>query len=86
MEISIWWYSRKNKRLLSCYIKLAPQKVFDLFKGIFATEKQDELERQRLEQEKIQAERKAKEQARLEKQKLKNSPEYKKRRADRDAR
>ena len=70
-------------------IKLAPQKVFDLFKGIFAKEKQDELEKQRLEQEKIQAERKAREQAkekeRLEKQKLKNSPEYKKRRADRDA-
>lgn len=71
-------------------IKLAPQKVFDLFKGLFAKEKQDELERQRLEQEKIQAERKAHEQAkekeRLEKQKIKNSPEYKKRRADRDAR
>ena len=51
---------------------------------------QDELERQRIEQEKIQAERKAreeaKEKARLEKQKLKNSPESKKRRADRDAR
>lgn len=68
-------------------IKLAPQKVFDLFKGIFSKEKQDELEKQRLKQEKIQAERKAKEQTRLEKQKLKNSPEYKKkRRADRDAR
>jgi len=67
-------------------IKLAPQKVFDLFKCLFDKEKQDELERQRIEQEKIQAERKAKEQARLEKQKLKNSPEYKKRRADRDAR
>ena len=38
------------------------------------------------EQEKIQAEKKAREQARLEKQKLKNSPKYKKRRADRDAR
>ena len=42
------------------------------------------------EQEKIQAERKALEEARekerLEKQKLKNSPEYKKRRADRNAR
>ena len=50
-------------------IKLAPQKVFDLFKGLFAKEKQDELEKQRLEQEKIQAERKAKDQARLEKQK-----------------
>ena len=71
-------------------IKLAPQKVTDFFKGLFDKEKQDELERQRLEQEKIQAERKAreqaKEQAKLEKQKLKNSPEYKKRRADRDAR
>lgn len=71
-------------------IKLAPQKVFDLFKGLLAKEKQDELEKQRLEQEKIQAERKAREQAReqarLEKQKLKNSPDYKKRRADRDAR
>ena len=71
-------------------IKLAPQKVFDLFKGLFAKEKQDELEKQRLEQEKIETEKKAREQAReqerLEKQKLKNSPEYKKRRADRDAR
>ena len=71
-------------------IKLAPQKVTNFFKGLFDKEKQDELERQRLEQEKIQAERKAreeaKEKARLEKQKLKNSPEYKKRRADRDAR
>ncbi|MCI8397382.1 MAG: plasmid recombination protein [Clostridia bacterium] len=71
-------------------LKLAPQKVFDLFKSIFAKEKQDELEKQRLEQEKIQAERKAREEARekerLERQKLKNSPKYKKRRADRDAR
>ncbi len=68
-------------------IKLAPQKVTDFFKSLFDKEKQDELEKQRLEQEKIQAERKAREQARLEKQKLKNSPEYKKkRRADRDAR
>ncbi len=68
-------------------LKLAPQKVFDLFKILFAREKQDELEKQKLEQEKIQAERKAREQAKLEKQKLKNSPEYKKkRRADRDAR
>ncbi len=67
-------------------IKLAPQKVTNFFKCLFDKEKQDELERQRLEQEKIQAERKAREQARLEKQKLKNSPEYKKRRADRDAR
>ena len=67
-------------------IKLAPQKVINFFKSLFDKEKQDELERQRLEQEKIQAERKAREQARLEKQKLKNSPEYKKRRADRDAR
>ena len=71
-------------------IKLAPQKVFDLFKGLFSKEKQDELEKQRIEQEKIQAERKSREEARekerLEKQKLKNSPEYKKRRTDRDAR
>lgn len=71
-------------------IKLAPQKVADFFKSIFDKEKQDELERQRIEQEKIQAERKvreeAKEKARLEKQKLKDSPESKKRRADRDAR
>ena len=71
-------------------IKLAPQKVFDLFKSLFAKEKQDELEKQRLEQERIQAERKAREEAnekaRLEKQKLKHSPEYKKRRANRDAR
>ena len=66
-------------------IKLAPQKVADFFKSLFDKEKQDELERQRIEQEKIQAERKAREEAkeisRLEKQKLKNSPEYKKRRA-----
>lgn len=66
-------------------IKLAPQKVADFFKSLFDKEKQDELGRQRIEQEKIQAERKAreeaKEKARLEKQKLKNSPEYKKRRA-----
>ena len=72
-------------------IKLAPQKVFDLFKGLFDKEKQEELEKQRLEQEKIQTERKTREQVRerekFEKQKLKNSPEYKKkRRADRDAR
>ena len=71
-------------------IKLAPQKVFDLFNGLFSKEKQDELEKQKIEQEKIQAERKSREEARekerLEKQKLKNSPEYKKRRTDRDAR
>ena len=67
-------------------IKLAPQKVTNFFKSLFDKEKQDELERQRIEQEKIQAERKAREQARLEKQKFKNSPEYKKSRADRDAR
>ena len=71
-------------------LKLAPQKVIDLFKSLFAKEKQDELEKQRLEQEKIHAERKAREEARekekLERQKLKNSPEYKKRRTDRDAR
>ena len=66
-------------------LKLAPQKVADFFKSLFDKEKQDELERQRTEQEKIQAERKAreeaKEKARLEKQKQKNSPEYEKRRA-----
>ena len=45
-------------------IKLAPQKVFDLFKGLFSKEKQDELEKQRIEQEKIQAERKSREEAR----------------------
>lgn len=71
-------------------IKLAPQKVTNFFKSLFDKEKQDELEKQRLEQEKIQTERKAREQAkeqeRLEEQKLKCSPEYKKRRADRDAR
>ena len=71
-------------------IKLAPQRVADFFKCLFDKEKQDELERQRIEQEKIEAERKAREEARekanLEKQKLKNSPEYKKRRSDRDAR
>ena len=58
----------------------APQKVTDLFKGLFNKEKEEELERKRLEQEE-------KEKARLERQKLKDSPEYKKkRRADRDAR
>ena len=67
-------------------IKLAPQKVFDFFKGLFDKEKKEELERQKIEQERILAEKKAREQAKLEKQKLKNSPEYKKRRADRDAR
>ena len=71
-------------------IKLAPQKVFNFFKSLFDKEKQDEIERQRTLQEKIQAEKKAlqeaKERERLEKQKLKNSPEYKKGRADRDAR
>ena len=71
-------------------IKLAPQKVANFFKGLFDKEKQDELERQRIEQEKIQAEKRAREEARekarFEKQKLKDSPEYKKRRADRDAR
>ena len=48
-------------------------------------EKPDELERQRIEQEKLETERKAREEVRekerLERQKLKNSPEYKKRRA-----
>lgn len=65
-------------------IKLAPQRVADFFKSLFDKEKQDELERQRIEQEKLEAEGKAREEARekarLEKQKLKNSPEYKKRR------
>ena len=61
-------------------IKLAPQKVTDLFKILFDKEKEDELEKQRLEQEE-------REKLRLERQKLKDSPEYKKkRRADRDAR
>lgn len=61
-------------------VKLAPQKVADLFKSLFDREKEDELEKQRLEQEE-------KEKLRLERQKLKDSPEYKKkRRADRDAR
>ena len=61
-------------------IKLAPQKVTDLFKSLFDKEKEDELEKQRLEQEE-------REKLRLERQKLKDSPEYKKkRRADRDAR
>ena len=61
-------------------VKLAPQKVTDLFKSLFDREKEDELEKQRLEQEE-------KEKLRLERQKLKGSPEYKKkRRADRDAR
>lgn len=72
-------------------IKLAPQKVTDLFKSLFDKEKEEELERKRLEQERIEAEQKAikekKEKLRLERQKLKDSPEYKKkRRADRDAR
>ena len=58
-------------------IKLAPQKVTNFFKSLFDKEKQDELEKQRIEQEKIQAERKAREQAK-EKERLENSPEYKK--------
>ena len=66
-------------------IKLAPQRVAEFFKSLFDKEKQDELERQRIDQEKLEAERKAREEARekaiLEKHKLKNSPEYKKRRA-----
>lgn len=67
-------------------IKLAPQKVTNFFKSLFDKEKQDELEKQRIEQEKIQAERKSREQAK-EKERLENSPEYKKkRRSDRDAR
>ena len=71
-------------------IKHAPQRVADFFKSLFDKEKQDELERQRIEQEKLETERKAREEVRekerLERQKLENSPEYKKRRADRDAR
>lgn len=63
-------------------IKLAPQKVTNFFKGLFDKEKQDEIEKQIIEQEKIEAERKARELARQEKL---NSPEYRKRRA-RDAR
>lgn len=66
-------------------IKLAPQRVAEFFKSLFDKEKHDELERQRIEQEKLEAEKKAREEARekaiLEKQKLKNSPEYKKRMA-----
>ena len=65
-------------------IKLAPQRVANFFKSLFDKEKQDELERQRIEQEKLEAQRKAREEAReksrLERQTLKNSPEYKKRR------
>ena len=45
-------------------IKLAPQRVANFFKGLFDKEKQDELERQRIEQEKLEAERKAHEEAR----------------------
>ena len=71
-------------------IKLAPQRVADFFISLFDKEKQDELERQRIAQKKIESERKSREEAKekeiLEKQKFKNSPEYKKRRADRDAR
>lgn len=72
-------------------IKLAPEKVANFFKGLFDKEKQDELQRQRAEHEKIQAEQKVREEARektrQEKLNYKNSPEYKKkRRADRDAR
>lgn len=67
-------------------VKLAPQRVADFFKWLFNKEKQDELERQRIEQEKMEAERKACEETRekeiLERQKLKNSPEYRKRRAN----
>ena len=71
-------------------IKLAPQRVTELFKNLFDKEKENELKRQRLEQERIEAERKAKqeakEKARQEKLNRMNSPEYKKRRADRNAR
>ena len=72
-------------------LKIAPQRVTELFKSLFDKEKEDELRRQRLEQERIEAERKAKqeakEKARQEKLNRMNSPECKKkRRADRDAR
>ena len=71
-------------------IKLAPQRVTELFKNLFDKEKEDELRIQRIEQEKIEAEQKAKqeakEKARQEKLNRMNSPEYKKRRADRNAR
>ena len=71
-------------------VKLAPQRVVNFFQSLFDKEKEEELKRQRLEQEKIEAERKAKqaekERIRQEQQKLKNSPEYKKRRKNRDAR
>lgn len=84
MDWKIWWFSRKNKRLLPCYKTCTTTSCW-FFKTIFDKEKQDELERQRIEQEKLEAERKAREEARekerLEKQKLKNSPEYKKKRA-----
>ena len=71
-------------------IKLAPQRVTELFKSLFNKEKEDELRRQRLEQKRIEAELKAKqeakEKARQEKLNRMNSPEYKKRRTNRDAR
>ena len=40
-------------------IKLAPQRVADFFKSLFDKEKQDELERQRIAQKKIESERKS---------------------------
>lgn len=72
-------------------IKLAPQRVTELFKSLFDKEKEDEIKRQLLEQERIEAERKAKqeakEKAKQEKLNLMTSPEYKKkRRVARDAR
>lgn len=51
MDRKIWWFSRKTKEYFHA-IKLAPQKVADFFKSLFDKEKQDELERQRIEQEK----------------------------------
>ena len=61
-------------------IKLAPQRVTDFFKSLFDKEKQDKLETER------KAREEAREKERVERQRLKNSPEYKKRRSDRDAR
>ncbi len=56
-------------------IKLAPQRVTDFFKSLFDKEKQDKLETER------KAREEAREKERVERQRLKNSPEYKKRRA-----
>lgn len=56
-------------------IKLAPQRVTDFFKSLFDKEKQDKLETER------KAREEAREKERVERQRLKNSPEYKKRRS-----